>query len=189
MIDRDRLAKTKADLLGAHRRIRRLIDAGKEPYRADEKAPLALRYLIISAVEAMADTCQHILAQARGIACEGYVDCIKKAGDQNVIDRPLAEKLRRMADLRNNIVNRYWTIEDERLFDERGGNAPFLSRLHLDRSISRSPGFMVRTALTCSSDEGILRTNSTLFRTKIDAIVRGTSRIVLSRIGVELQCT
>jgi len=122
MIDRDRIAKAKAELLGVHGQIRDLIAAGKGVYLAEKKAPPALKYLLISAVEAIADTCQHLLAKTKGIACEGYVDCIVKAGEAGIIDPPLAGRLRRLADLRNNLIHRYWIIEDDRLFDETAAN-------------------------------------------------------------------
>jgi uncharacterized protein YutE (UPF0331/DUF86 family) len=50
------------------------------------KAPLAPKYLLIAAVEAIADLCQHLLARTEGSACEGYVDCIAKAGAEGFID-------------------------------------------------------------------------------------------------------
>jgi uncharacterized protein YutE (UPF0331/DUF86 family) len=43
---------------------------------ADSRNVFSVRYLIIQAVEALTDLCQHMLARTRGIPCDGYIDCI-----------------------------------------------------------------------------------------------------------------
>jgi len=127
MINLDRIGKAKADLLSAERQIRALLADGKEAYRTDAKGPPALKYLLVVAVEAITDVCQHVLAKAKQVPCDGYVDCIMKAGTEGIIDARLANRLRRLADLRNSLVHRYWIIEDDRLFDETRENVGDLS--------------------------------------------------------------
>lgn len=122
MVDLNRVSKAKADLLRIHREIGDLIAVGKDCFLSDTKASLALKYLLIAAVEAIADLCQHLLAKTKGSACEGYVDCVAKAGAEGIIDLALAGRLRRLADLRNSLVHRYWIIEDARLFEETSTN-------------------------------------------------------------------
>jgi uncharacterized protein YutE (UPF0331/DUF86 family) len=38
---------------------------------SDSRNVFSMRYLIIQAVEAMTDLCQHVLARTRGIPCDG----------------------------------------------------------------------------------------------------------------------
>jgi uncharacterized protein YutE (UPF0331/DUF86 family) len=90
---------------------------GKEVFLQDKRNPLSLKYLLIEEVEAITDVCQHMLARVNGIACMGYVDCIVKAGENGIITPNLANKLRRLADLRNSLIHRYWIIRDEELFN------------------------------------------------------------------------
>jgi uncharacterized protein YutE (UPF0331/DUF86 family) len=118
MINIDRIAKAKADTLSVYEQINTLVKAGKEDYLKDPKSPLALKYLLIEAVEAITDICQHLLAKSKGVACEGYIDCILKTGKEGIITLSLTNKLRRLADLRNNLVHRYWNINDEQLYIE-----------------------------------------------------------------------
>ncbi len=117
MIDKDRIAKAKTDVVRVFEQVSTLIVAGKEVFLADQKNSLALKYLLIEAVEAIADVCQHLLAKTKGVACEGYVDCIVKTGEKGIISIPLAGKLRLLANLRNSLIHRYWTINDEQLYD------------------------------------------------------------------------
>jgi uncharacterized protein YutE (UPF0331/DUF86 family) len=118
VIDRNRVARALADLVTTRDEITQLAATEQTVFLADRRNSLALRYLIIQAVEAVADICQHILAQQAGIICEGYVDCIVKAGTQGIISAALAQPLRRLAALRNMLVHRYWIADDIRLYVE-----------------------------------------------------------------------
>jgi uncharacterized protein YutE (UPF0331/DUF86 family) len=118
----DRITKGIADILEAKAEMEKLLSAGKESFLADKKSALALRYLLIEAVEAITDVCQHLLAKNKGVACNGYVDCIVKAGEHGIIQAALAGKLRKLADLRNNLIHRYWIINDDELFVQCGAN-------------------------------------------------------------------
>jgi uncharacterized protein YutE (UPF0331/DUF86 family) len=112
----DRIAKNKADLLAVQNEVLKIIEPDMKDVISDKKNIYSLKYLLIQAVEGITDTCQHILSRRKGLPCEGYADCIVKAGENGLIKSELANKLRRLADLRNNLVHRYWIIDDEELF-------------------------------------------------------------------------
>ncbi|HBA27075.1 MAG TPA: hypothetical protein DCY98_06770 [Nitrospinae bacterium] len=118
MINKERIAKAKADILNVFQKIEEIISIEKSDFLADSKSPLALKYLLIEAVEAITEMCQHLLARAKGIPCEGYVDCIVKTGREGIITASLANKLRRLADLRNSFIHRYWIINDDQLYTQ-----------------------------------------------------------------------
>ncbi|MFQ6083470.1 MAG: DUF86 domain-containing protein [Candidatus Aminicenantia bacterium] len=115
-INLDRIAKNKADILEVKREVENIIGLPKKDFLKERRNSLALKYLLIQAVEAVVDISQHILAKIKGIPCEGYVDCIIKAGENGLITKKLAEKLRRLMDLRNNLIHRYWRIDDNELY-------------------------------------------------------------------------
>ena len=118
MLDRNRIAKDIADIAMARREIERLVAVDQATFFSDSRNVFSVRYLLIQAVEAMTDLCQHILARTRGIPCDGYIDCIVKAGEHGLISVALAERLRRLAALRNILVHRYWSIDDARVYVE-----------------------------------------------------------------------
>ena len=122
MQNADRVAKGIADILEAKAEMEKILSSGKEAFLSDRKNSLALKYLLIQAVEAITDVCQHLLAKTKGVVCSGYVDCIVKAGENGVIQSALAGKLRKLADLRNSLVHRYWIINDGELFNHCSTN-------------------------------------------------------------------
>lgn len=117
VLDKDRISKNKADILSIRLQIEEITGMGKEAFLQDKRNPLSLKYLLIEAVEAITEVCQHILARTKGVSCSGYIDCIVKAGEKGIITAPLSSKLRRLADLRNSLIHRYWIINDEQLYD------------------------------------------------------------------------
>lgn len=127
MLSSDRILKNTADLLNAKTEIEKILSVGNEAFLSDKKNSLALKYLLIEAVEAITDICQHILAKTKVVICRGYVDCIVKAGENGIIQSALANKLRRLADLRNSLIHRYWIINDEELFRQCSANINDLS--------------------------------------------------------------
>lgn len=122
MFDVNRLSKNKKDLLEAQNSIRSLTKADRATFLSDPRNVLALKYVLIQSVEAIADSCQHLLGKGKGVACEGYVDCILKAGAQGVITDSLSKRLQRLADLRNHLVHRYWIIDDAELYSQARDN-------------------------------------------------------------------
>ncbi len=127
MLNTDRVAKNISDILNIKTEIKKIISVGKENFFLDKKNSLALKYLLIETVEAITDTCQHLLAKTKGIICDGYVDCIVKAGENGIIKPVLSNKLRKLADLRNSLIHRYWIINDDELFVQCSSNIDDLS--------------------------------------------------------------
>jgi uncharacterized protein YutE (UPF0331/DUF86 family) len=113
----DRVSKGLADIWSSKIQIKEILLPGVEAFLIDKKSPLALKYLLIEAVEAISDVCQHLLAKSMGVVCNGYVDCILKAGTNGIIQEGLSRKLRKLADLRNSLIHRYWIIDDRELFN------------------------------------------------------------------------
>lgn len=127
MHDRDRIAKDIADIAMARGELERLIAVDQATFFSDSRNAFSVRYLIIQTVEAMTDICQHMLARTRGIPCDGYIDCIVKAGEHGIISVALAERLRRLAALRNILLHRYWNIDDARVYTETQANVSDLA--------------------------------------------------------------
>ena len=93
MLDRNRITKDISDIATARGELERLLTMDQAFFLADSRNVFAMRYLIIQAVEAMTDLCQHMLARTRGIPCDGYIDCVVKAGEHGIISAAIPGKL------------------------------------------------------------------------------------------------
>ena len=125
-IDLDRILKAKTDIIQVSDKIDQLFGDEVKAFLAEAKNALALKYLLIESVEAITDICQHLLAKTKGIVCEGYVDCMVKTGEAGIISSSLAQKLRKLAELRNIIIHRYWVIDDKKVYIQTLENKKYL---------------------------------------------------------------
>jgi uncharacterized protein YutE (UPF0331/DUF86 family) len=82
-----------------------------DDYRNTESA----QYLLIVAVEAAIDLCQHLVARSGGRSPTDYADCFTVLQEIGVLPADLAERLRRMARFRNLLVHLYWKVDNRRV--------------------------------------------------------------------------
>lgn len=115
-INIEKVKTLEKDLLDTVSEIKSITAAEEEAFVKDRRNVYSLRYLLIEAVEAMANICNHILARIAGQLPKGYPDCFEKLSDVRIITRELSEKLKKVASLRNVIIHKYWAIDDRKVF-------------------------------------------------------------------------
>ncbi len=121
-INIEKIKTLEKDLLDTISEIKSLIALEEEAFLKDRKNIYTLRYLLIEAVEAMANICNHILTRLKGEVPKGYPDCFEKLSDAEIIAKELGNKLRKVASLRNIIIHKYWEIDDRKVFNSAKAN-------------------------------------------------------------------
>jgi uncharacterized protein YutE (UPF0331/DUF86 family) len=115
-INIEKLKLLEKDLLDTVSEIKTITSVEEEVFVKNQKDIYSLRYLLIAAVEAMANICNHILARITGQVPKGYPDCFEKLSDAAIITKELSDKLKKAASLRNIIIHKYWAIDDLKVF-------------------------------------------------------------------------
>ncbi|NCO68354.1 MAG: hypothetical protein COY75_08530 [Nitrospirae bacterium CG_4_10_14_0_8_um_filter_41_23] len=115
-INIEKIKTLEKDLLDTVSAIKSITAAEEEVFVKEQRDVYSLRYLLIEAVEAMANICNHILARIAGQPPKGYPDCFEKLSGAGIITRELGEKLKKLASLRNIIIHKYWNIDDRKVF-------------------------------------------------------------------------
>jgi uncharacterized protein YutE (UPF0331/DUF86 family) len=115
-INIEKIKTLEKDLLDTVSEIKSITAVEEEVFVKNQKDVYSLRYLLIAAVEAMANICNHILARITGQVPKGYPDCFEKLSDAKIIKKELANKLKKAASLRNIIIHKYWAIDDLKVF-------------------------------------------------------------------------
>ena len=115
-INIEKIKTLEKDLLDTVHEIKSLIALEEEVFIKDQKNIYSLRYLLIEAVEAMANICNHILTRIIGQVPKGYPDCFEKLSDAKIITGELSDKLKKVASLRNILIHKYWEIDDRKVF-------------------------------------------------------------------------
>lgn len=121
-INTEKIKTLEKDLLDTISEIKSITAIEDEVFLKEQKDKYSLRYLLIEAVEAMANICNHILTRVTGGVPKGYPDCFEKLSNAKIITEELAEKLKKAASLRNIIIHKYWEIDDRKIFNSAKEN-------------------------------------------------------------------
>ena len=121
-VNTEKINTLSKDLLDTVSELKSIINARESVFIKDTKNIYSLRYLLIEAVEAMANICNHILTRVTGQVPKGYPDCFEKLSEAKIISKELGERLKKLAGLRNILIHKYWTIDDRKVFKSAKGN-------------------------------------------------------------------
>ncbi len=104
------------NMAAAQRRLRELGHLPEEDFLSDFRNRESAKYLLIVAIGAAIDLCNHIVARRGGRAPQDYADCFSILADLKAIDSDLVDPLKKMARFRNLIVHLYWQVDDRRVY-------------------------------------------------------------------------
>ena len=110
------------DLLDTVSEIKSITSLKEEVFVKERKNIFSLRYLLIEAVETMANICNHILTRVTGQVPKGYPDCFEKLSEAKIIAKKLGGNLKKLASLRNILIHKYWEIDDRKVFESAKEN-------------------------------------------------------------------
>jgi len=133
-INIEKIKTLEKDLLDTVSEMRSITDVEEDYFIKEKKDIFSLRYLLIEAVESMANICNHILTRIAGQVPKGYPDCFEKLFHNRIITEELSDKLKKIASLRNIIIHKYWKIDDRKVFksakENIGDFAEFLRQIN-----------------------------------------------------------
>lgn len=99
--------------------VRKLRELGALPqasFLGDFRNTESAKYLLVKAIEAAIDICNHIVAAWGGRAPTDYADCFAALQELGVISANLAARLKKMARFRNLVVHLYWQVDDAKVY-------------------------------------------------------------------------
>lgn len=115
-IDRERVQALLARIGEAQAKAARLGELPETEFLSDYRNTESAKYLLIVAVEAAIDVCQHLVARGGGRLPTDYADCFTSLGEMGVLPADLVGRLRRMARFRNLLVHLYWKVDDREVY-------------------------------------------------------------------------
>jgi len=112
----DRLRLRLGAIADALRHLRELGALGEEAFLSDFRNTESAKYLLIVAIEAAIDICNHIVARGGGRSPQDYADCFEVLAELGVLQPALVERLKRMARFRNLVVHLYWQVDNRLVY-------------------------------------------------------------------------
>jgi uncharacterized protein YutE (UPF0331/DUF86 family) len=112
-VDEDILRTRISEVRSAVNELKRLAYKEFRNLSLDER--YSMRYNMVILVEAIVSLCLHIIVEAYGETPRSYREAVRAVAERLSI--PCADELEDMVGLRNLLIHRYWTVDDERLYE------------------------------------------------------------------------
>ena len=116
-VNKQLVAERSREVRASIDRIRELVAVDDTAYFADDRNQYSVQFLLLTAMEATASICGHLMATTAGSAPSSYGECLDGLGASGIIDPELNKCLIQMARFRNLLVHRYWEVDEHRVLD------------------------------------------------------------------------
>lgn len=108
------------ELLGLIQDSRRKLDSlsslSESDFLADFRNTESAKYLLMIAIEAAIDICNHLAARLGVRAPQDYADCFNVLCDLKLVTTEQAQQLQKMARFRNLLVHMYWQVDNRQVY-------------------------------------------------------------------------
>jgi len=113
LVDSDVLKVRISEVRSAMNELRRLTSKSFMKLDVDEK--YSMRYNVIVLVESLVSLCTHIAADAYAESPTSYREAVRVVAER--LGVTCVDDLESLVGLRNLLIHRYWTVEDERIYE------------------------------------------------------------------------
>lgn len=127
-IDKDRILRYEAEIRESRDLLAKITSDDINVFVRDTMKIRAMKYTLITLVEAICNICRHILAKKEHVVVEEYADAILKMLDKNFLSEDTGKALVPLTKLRHQLIHGYWKTEDRRLFTESRENLKIIDQ-------------------------------------------------------------
>lgn len=121
-VDKQNFNRLVSEVVDALDEVKSIVSMDIGKFSVDRRARYSLRYSLIVIVEALADLSVSILEKDFNEDVESYREAFLKLASHGVISFNTSQNMVKLASLRKQIVHRYWTIDDLRIYKEAKEN-------------------------------------------------------------------
>ena len=117
-LDKDRMMRYQVEIKEAQNVLAHIVSESGGEYTRDSLKIRAMKYTLITLVEAICNLCRHILAKKAHTVVEEYLETILKMEEKGFLSKEIANQLIPLTKLRHQLIHSYWKTDDQRLFIE-----------------------------------------------------------------------
>ena len=116
-IDKEKIKQRFSEINEAINSAKGLVKLSDEEFWSRKENIAAVKYYLLQAIEAVGGVCVHIAAKKFNKGVSAFGECFEIMEKEGVLEKSLADKLRKMAKFRNKLIHRYWEIEDKNILE------------------------------------------------------------------------
>jgi uncharacterized protein YutE (UPF0331/DUF86 family) len=117
-LDKDKIMQYEAEIKEAQTFLGEMTLEDVDKFVLNPMKIKAMRYTLITLVEAICNLCRHILAKKTHTVVEEYMETILKMKEKGFLSEEIADRLIPLTKLRHQLIHGYWKTDDRRLFTE-----------------------------------------------------------------------
>lgn len=116
-IDREKIKQRFSEINEAVSGAKDLVGLSDKEFWSRKENIAAVKYYLLQAIEAVGGVCVHFAAKKFNKGVSAFGECFEVMEKEGVLEKNLADKLRKMAKFRNKLIHRYWEIEDKNILE------------------------------------------------------------------------
>ena len=116
-LDHELLRQRCEEITDACDRLDRIAEISKDSFLKDQDTRDIASYRLLVAIEAALNICYHFCSKQLTRVPENYAQCFELLGEAGIISVELSGTLQRMARFRNLLVQVYYNVDDEQLYE------------------------------------------------------------------------
>ena len=116
-IDKEKIKQRFSEINEAISGAKDLAKLSDKEFWSRKENIAAVKYYLLQAIEAVGGVCVHIAAKKFNKGVSAFGECFEIMEKEGVLEKSLADKLRKMAKFRNKLIHRYWEIEDKNILE------------------------------------------------------------------------
>ncbi len=112
-LDIEKIKKRVSEIEESINEINKIVSINEYEFWKDKRNITSVKYYLLEAIEAVGGICVHIVARKLGKGVNSLSECINILEKEEILDKELCSRLKKMVKFRNKLIHKYWDIDDK----------------------------------------------------------------------------
>ena len=116
-LDIEKIKKRVSEIEESINEINKIVSINEYEFWKDKRNITSVKYYLLEAIEAVGEICVHIVAKKFGKGVNSLSECINILEKEEILDKELSSRLKKMIKFRNKLIHKYWDIDDKLVYE------------------------------------------------------------------------
>ncbi len=116
-LDFEKIKKGVSEIEESINEINKIVSINEYEFWKDKRNITSVKYYLLEAIEAVGGICVHIVAKKFGKGVNSLSECINILEEEEILNKELSSRLKKMIKFRNKLIHKYWDIDDKLIYE------------------------------------------------------------------------
>jgi len=116
-LDIEKIKKRVSEIEESINEINKIVSINEYEFWKDKRNITSVKYYLLEAIEAVGEICVHIVAKKFGKGVNSLSECINILEKEEILNKELSSRLKKMIKFRNKLIHKYWDIDDKLVYE------------------------------------------------------------------------